>query len=82
MVNDNNNTSPTGNAPEGQEAPEWGSMKDAADIIGVSRMTVTRYARDGRIRTRRKGPRLIEVDLTSLDAIYTPGPLNALEASQ
>lgn len=80
MVNVNNNTGNTSPTPDKPASPEWGTMRDAAERTGLSRMTMTRYARDGRIRTRRKGPRLIEVDLTSLDNIY--GPLDALEASQ
>lgn len=80
MVNANNNKGNTSPTPEEPPAPEWGTMTDAAEILEVSRMTVTRYARDGRIRTRRKGPRMIQVDLTSLDNVY--GPLDALEASK
>lgn len=86
MVNDFHNTDNTGPAPSSPEeppalpTPEWGTMADAADILGMSRMTVTRYARDGRIRTRRKGPRLIEVDLTSLEDVY--GPIDPVEAAR
>lgn len=72
MVNDTRNTGNTSPTLKEPPAPEWGTVQEAADRTGLSGMTIRRYGRAGRLPTRRKGPRLIEVDLSALDNIYAP----------
>lgn len=62
-------TSPTANKPA---SPQWGTVKEAAERTGLSIMTIHRYGRAGRLPMRRKGVRLVEVDLAALDGIYAP----------
>ena len=53
-------------------SPEWGTIKDAADRKKVSTKTIRRYITDGLIEAERFGPRLIRVNLNSLDALGRP----------
>lgn len=75
------NTNPAGNTGNTTESvPEWGTIQQAAERTGLSGMTIRRYGAQGIIPLRRKGVRLIQVDLNKLDNIYAP--LDALEASK
>jgi excisionase family DNA binding protein len=49
--------------------PEWGTVKEAADRKKVSTKTIRRYITAGIIEAERFGPRLIRVNLTSLDTV-------------
>lgn len=46
--------------------PEKGTIQETAEYLGVSPQTVRRYITQGLIRAERVGPRLIRVDLSSL----------------
>lgn len=46
-----------------------GTVQEAADYLKVSTKTIRRYISQGIIRADRVGPRLIRVDLNSLDAL-------------
>jgi excisionase family DNA binding protein len=48
--------------------PLWGTIRDAADHYKVSSKTIRRYIADGTIEAKRLGPRLIRVNLASLEA--------------
>ena len=50
----------------------WGTVAEAATILSVSEKTIRRRIIDGTIDARRFGPRLIRVDLESLDNRTTP----------
>lgn len=46
---------------------EWGTMEDAARYLGVSSKTIRRRITDGSIRAKKFGPRLVRVDMASLE---------------
>ena len=46
------------------------SVKEVAKRLAVSERTVSRWIADGRIKAYRTGPRLIRVDVHSLDFLY------------
>ena len=48
-------------------APRWGTLQEAADEYKVSPKTIRRMITRGQIEAQRFGPRLIRVNLTSLD---------------
>ena len=48
---------------------EWGTIQDAADLKKVSTKTIRRYITQGLIVAERFGPRLIRVNLNSLEAM-------------
>jgi excisionase family DNA binding protein len=50
----------------------WGSVRDAAERRGLSVPTIRRYITQGLIRAERVGPKLIRVDLDSVDNLGTP----------
>lgn len=50
----------------------WGTVQDAADRKKVSRKTIRRWISEGRIDAERVGPRLIRVDLDSVDRLGRP----------
>jgi len=50
-------------------APDWGTIQDAADRKKVSTKTIRRYITQGVIEAERFGPRLIRVNLSSLDNV-------------
>lgn len=52
--------------------PEWGSIAAAAQRKNVSTKTIRRYIAAGLIRAERIGPRLIRVDLQSVDRMGRP----------
>lgn len=45
----------------------WGTMEDAALYLGVSSKTIRRRIADGSIRAKKFGPRLVRVDMHSLE---------------
>jgi len=51
---------------------EWGTMEEAARILEVSLKTVRRRIADGTIKASRFGPRLVRVDMRSLDDAGRP----------
>lgn len=46
---------------------------EAAELLSVSRATVDRYIREGRLQSVRVGRRLIRITSESVDALLTPG---------
>lgn len=50
----------------------WGTIRDAAEREQVSTRTIRRWIARGLIRAERIGPRLIRVDLDSLDQLGRP----------
>jgi excisionase family DNA binding protein len=54
------------------ETRRWGTLDEAADILGCSTRTVRRFIEAGELTKYRLGPRLIKVDLNELDALLVP----------
>lgn len=52
--------------------PSWGTVKQAAEKSGLHVMTIYRYIDSGLLTARRQGVRRIQVDLNSVDNIFTP----------
>jgi excisionase family DNA binding protein len=52
--------------------PHWGTQQEAADIKSLSLKTIRRYISQGLIEAERVGPRLIRVNLNSLDNLGRP----------
>lgn len=50
----------------------WGTVKEAAELRKVSVKTIRRYITAGLIEAERFGPRLIRVNLASLDRVGKP----------
>ena len=50
-------------------SPKWGTIQEAADHYKVSAKTIRRYITQGLIEAERVGPRLIRVNLASLDQL-------------
>ncbi|MDJ1113790.1 helix-turn-helix domain-containing protein [Microbacterium dauci] len=48
------------------QSPQWGTIATAASLLDVSEKTIRRRISDGEIHAERFGPRLIRVNLTSL----------------
>lgn len=55
-----------------QAPPNWGTIASAALLLKVSEKTIRRRITDGEIHAERFGPRLIRVDLNSLDRSGRP----------
>ena len=53
-------------------AADWGTIQEAADCYKVSTKTIRRMITRGQIDAQRFGPRLIRVNLTSLDNLGRP----------
>jgi excisionase family DNA binding protein len=51
---------------------QWGTMEDAAKMIATSVDTIRRMITRGEIEAKRFGPRLIRVNLTTLEASGKP----------
>ncbi len=51
---------------------EWGTIQQAADKYQVSAKTIRRYISGGLVQAERFGPRLIRVNLTTLETIGRP----------
>lgn len=54
------------------DTSRWGTVKDAAKLLGVHTMTIRRYVNAGDVPARRKGIKLIEVDLDAVRALMAP----------
>lgn len=52
----------------------YGSVQQAADLIGVSGKTIRRRIADGTISAYKFGPRLLRVDLDQVERALTPIP--------
>lgn len=52
-------------------SPQFGTLQEAAEILGVTPATVRRYIDRGLVQAERVGPRLIRVNLNAL-SIGTP----------
>ena len=52
--------------------PEWGTIREAAARRDVSVQTMRRYIALGLVQAERLGPRLIRVNLTSLETAGRP----------
>lgn len=50
----------------------WGTVKDAAELMGVHTMTIRRYINAGDLPARRKGVKLIQVDLDAVRKLIQP----------
>lgn len=50
---------------------KWGSIPDAAELAGVSSPTMRRYVEQKLVVAKRVGPKLIRVDLDSVEALGT-----------
>ena len=50
----------------------WGTVKEAADIMGLHAMTIRRYINAGDLPARRKGIKLLEVDLDAVRRMLQP----------
>jgi excisionase family DNA binding protein len=50
----------------------WGTVREAAQVLGVHTMTIRRYIKAGDLPARRKGVKLIEVDLDAVRALMAP----------
>lgn len=50
----------------------WGTLTDAAEALGVSTKTIRRRIADGSINARKFGPRLIRVEMSSLEDFGRP----------
>jgi excisionase family DNA binding protein len=48
------------------EKQQWGTVAEAAAILGVSTGTVDRWMRDGRVKFRHLGQRLSLIDVARL----------------
>jgi excisionase family DNA binding protein len=59
-------------APIPAASSAWVTIPDAAAHLGVSVKTIRRRISDGSLVARRFGPRLIRVELASVDALGTP----------
>jgi excisionase family DNA binding protein len=53
-------------------SPEWVTVQEAADLKKISVWTLRRYITQGRIQAERIGPRLIRVNLASLENLGRP----------
>ena len=53
-------------------SPIWGTVKEAAQRKKISVWTIRRYITAGLVEAERLGPRLIRVNLNSLDGLGIP----------
>lgn len=47
----------------------WGTVAQAATILTVSQKTIRRRIADGTIEAKRFGPRLVRVDMNSVESL-------------
>ncbi len=52
----------------------YGSIAEAADLVGASTKTIRRRIADGTLTGYRMGPRLIRVDLSEIERVLAPIP--------
>lgn len=48
------------------------SPNEAADILGVTPLTIRRWIASGRLKAYRIGPRLVRIDAESVEALKQP----------
>lgn len=60
------------NAPRSTTPPAFATIAEAADLLQVSPKTVRRYIAAGRLTAVRIGPRLVRVELASLERLGRP----------
>lgn len=58
--------------PENKSVRRLASIAGAAEYAGVCPKTIRRWIASGRLDAYRVGPRLIKVDLDSVDALFRP----------
>lgn len=58
--------------PKSKSVRRFDSIAGAAEYAGVCPKTVRRWIASGRLDAYRVGPRLIKVDLDSVDALFQP----------
>jgi len=51
---------------------EWLTVTETAEYLGVSTKTIRNYIRSGRLEAERVGPKLIAIQLESLDRLRVP----------
>lgn len=61
-------------ASPASETPDrrWVPIAEAAALLDVSPKTIRRRIADGTLSAHRLGPRLIRVDMTTLDRVFRP----------
>jgi excisionase family DNA binding protein len=52
--------------------PNRVGINEASEILGVAPKTIRRYIASGRLTAYRVGPRLIKVDVESIEALARP----------
>jgi excisionase family DNA binding protein len=52
-----------------KEEIQWVTIKDAAEQLQCSTKTIRRWITEGRLDAKRFGPRLIRVDMASMDRL-------------
>jgi excisionase family DNA binding protein len=63
-----------------EHKPEWITVREAAELKKISVWTVRRYITQGRIQAERIGPRLIRVNLESLNNLGAEVPHQEMES--
>ncbi|WP_431798598.1 helix-turn-helix domain-containing protein [Microbacterium kunmingense] len=58
---------PKKDVPTPEYQPRWGTIVDAAEEFGICTKTVRRWIAGKHLSARRIGPRLIQVDLNSIN---------------
>lgn len=49
-----------------EQTSRWGTVKEAAELMGLHTMTIRRYIKAGELPARRVGVKLIQVDLEAV----------------
>jgi predicted DNA-binding transcriptional regulator AlpA len=60
-------------AARGTDRPRPGSVRQAAEVLGVHPRTIERYARRGLLNPIRISPRRVRWDLVEVEALATRG---------
>lgn len=58
--------------PSAAPIPYWGTLADASEQFKLSKDTIRRMITRGEIEAKRFGPRLIRVNLTSIESAGRP----------
>lgn len=53
-------------------APDWITLREAAERLQISEKSTRRWIADGRLKAVRIGPRMIRVDAASIAALGQP----------
>lgn len=54
------------------DSSRWGTVKEAAELMGLHTMTIRRYINAGELPARRIGVKLIQVDLDAVRRMTSP----------